>query len=281
VPFTFLAHQAPVLAIAERRDPTTSRWHGVAWDGVALVAGSVMPDLFYVTEGWLFSPWGNRMWFNGHPISHLPVVTLCACVLALVVRVVVLPVVPFAGPDLGRFHLHDLATRTRRPPWWATLLSALVGAVTHLVLDAFTHSDGLAVRAVPLLAHSIGSVRGHNLVVYQVLQYGGSVVLGLIAVVQLRRLGERRALRGDGPATTLDPAGRWLVWLSLAFGVTWGLLYAWARHQSAAHSASVVAEKAMLAMAFCWPVLLSMCAGCLIARRFLTPARVPQSAGEA
>ena len=56
MPFTFLAHQAPVLPIKARRPDR--------WDGLALVVGSMAPDLAYVVAR------DDRHYFDGHRLQN-------------------------------------------------------------------------------------------------------------------------------------------------------------------------------------------------------------------
>ncbi len=78
------------------------------------------------------------------------------------------------------------ASRTRHRVW-VVAYSALIGQLTHLLLDAFTHRDGFVVENVAFLRTPWFEVAGHHVTLYNVLQYGLSVVLGLWCVVMLER----------------------------------------------------------------------------------------------
>ena len=80
MPVTFLAHQAPVLPIAQRWPDRT--------DGVALVVGSMAPDFAYVLNG---SRW--EVWAHGLPAVVVFCVPATFVVGWLIVRVLA-PVVP-------------------------------------------------------------------------------------------------------------------------------------------------------------------------------------------
>lgn len=184
MPFTFLAHQVPVLPL-KARSPRR-------WDGLALVIGSIMPDLWYVSSGWLWGPFGIAMWVNGHELGGI----LGSCVipgtlLSMALRRWTMPVVPAALPKAAFLRLRDyrlLALSRHR--WWVTAYSVLVGALTHIFLDGFTHADGWAVEGIPALREPLVSVGGRTLEVYAALQYGGHVVgsaLGAYALLVISR----------------------------------------------------------------------------------------------
>jgi hypothetical protein len=272
VPFTFLAHQAPVLPLVRRRTPR--------WDGIALVAGSMAPDLAYVTRGWGYGPWGIALWFDGHRLQNVATVAAVATVLAWIVRWWILPVLPLALPDGRRWHLRDYRyLADEHPRWWLSFLSALVGVGTHLVLDAFTHSDGSVVEVSGLLQTSLFSVASRTVHVYTVLQYGGSVVLGALAVRSLWRMGSERSFLPDGvdpadPAPELPRgalAGFWaLVVASCAIAAAYAVArsgYHYALHRPFYGNASVVI------IAFCWVAFLGLTFACLAVQPFVRPAR--------
>ena len=88
---------------------------------MALVVGSMIPDAWYITVGWLYGPMGIALWVDGHQLSNsLNTILVPATVIALAVR---------------RWVLVD----AWRPRWWITAVSAYGGGLTHLVLDELTH----------------------------------------------------------------------------------------------------------------------------------------------
>ncbi len=247
MPLTFLAHQAPVLPIARR-------WGGHT-DGVALAVGSAAPDLAYITHGW-YGPSGTPLWFNGHRLQNLLVLAVATVALTWVVRRVLLAVVPLTVPDLGVFHLRDYrALAGVRYPWWRSLLSAVVGILTHLVLDSFTHSDGAAVQALPaVFARTVGSVGGRSIHVYSALQYGGSVVLAVVTLLVLARWGRMRRFRDPSlPEASLSPVATACFWLIVAAASVIAVGYASTRLES--RSGRFLVERDSVAIISGWWVL--------------------------
>ena len=95
-------------------------------------------------------------------------------------------------------------------------LSLMLGVVSHIVWDAFTHEGRWGLDVFPVLTRQWGALPG-----YKWLQYGstvaGLVVLAVFAFVWLRR-------RHEAAVTRLLPSSvRWLWWISLpvALVVAW------------------------------------------------------------
>lgn len=195
VPVTFLAHQAPVL-------PLKRRWAGL--DGVALVAGSMAPDLAVATQH--ATPrllLGQPLWWDGHSVAQqfnwcLPVGLL----LTFLLRRLVLPGLAPYLPDGGTFHLQDLRLVARtRHRWWVICGSVLIGSFSHILVDGFTHPDGWAVGVVPGLSPGVASVG----------QAVASVALSVVAVWQLWLIGrDREVCRWSGvePGPPVRPPWR-------------------------------------------------------------------------
>ena len=272
VPFTLLAHQAPVLPLVRRP--------GTRWDGVALVAGSIAPDLAYVTRGWGYGPWGIAMWYDGHRIQNLLVTALAASVLAWVVRCWIMPVLPLALPNLGRFHLRDLRhVSVRRPRWWATIGSALVGAVTHVVIDAFTHADGSGVEVGGPLQVALFQLGSRTVHVYTVLQYGGSVLLAAYTVWWFWRAGGERRFRPEDPSARAAPRLVLSPRVIVAFW-TWVLACcvvgaAYAQTRSGYHYAfnrPFYGSKSVVIVSFLWVAFIGLTFACLAAQPFVRTA---------
>jgi hypothetical protein len=277
VPFTFLPHQAPLLPLVgrERR-----------WDAVALVAGSTAPDLFYVTNGWGYGPFGRYLWFDGHALRNQFWVVALALALTVVIRRVVMPVLPLALPDVGGLGLRQYAAAARhRYRWWVTLGSAVVGTASHLLLDSFTHTDGAVVQAFGPLRWRLFAVAGRGLSVAGLLQYGGSAVGVVAAVVLLRRLAARGAIaRGEPlPPGGVGSTASGLLWGSIALGVIGGVAYAWSRREWLDFAGAVrTSGSSVVIMAFCWVAFGGVLLGCLLARlaQVTSPGRsTPAGAG--
>jgi hypothetical protein len=201
MPVTFLAHQAPVLPL--------KRWRP-ALDGVALVAGSVVPDLARVTQHNLAVPYvlGMPTWFDGHQPDQI--VSWCLVVGLLVTwsaRRLVLPRLAGHLPDLGPFHLRDLRLVGRaRHRWWNVVGCVLIGAISHAAVDVLTHERHAI--TLPGFDQQLFAMDGRSISLANVLQVVLSVLLSAFTVWQLWEIGRARLLcrwHGVDPAPAPTP----------------------------------------------------------------------------
>ncbi|MFD7816897.1 DUF4184 family protein [Streptomyces sp. NPDC059785] len=188
MPFT-LSHAAAVLPAV--RGDGTGRGRLVP---AVLVAGSFAPDMTYYAASAL----PGAMEFGG--FTHSPAGVLSFDVLVawalvglwLLLREPLVALVPRArqaGPaTLLRCGAPRARVRAEPALWW--YVSAVLGGLTHIVWDAFTHLDRWGMRLFPVLGREIA---GSPL--YWYLQYGGSavaaVVIAVFVVVSLHRTPRR------------------------------------------------------------------------------------------
>ncbi len=177
MPFT-LSHAAAVLPAIRRRD-------GTARGGLlasALVAGSFSPDLTY----YVASVVPGAMEFGDFTHGPLGVFTVDVLFTAVLVGLWLLlrePLVALVVPGPWQGPVHAvLAGRSRRGRGVVRLgvafcVSAVIGAATHVVWDAFTHLDRWGMRLFPVLGEEIA---GSPL--YWYAQYGGSAVAFAVIV---------------------------------------------------------------------------------------------------
>jgi hypothetical protein len=197
VPLTFPSHAAAVLPL--------KLWRPRAFDGIALVVGSASPDLIY--------PFAAIIWYPAvHSLAGLfwwclPVTLLLSWVLRRAS-----PRVAAHLPNAGPFALRDYgALGGVRHRWYVTLASALIGAVSHLVWDGFTHSpetNGWGAVLIPPLDTEVAD----GLPWFRLLQHGSSIGGALVAVAVAAWIGRRRLIeRWHGPATAVA-VRPWLFW---------------------------------------------------------------------
>lgn len=180
MPLPLLAHQAPVLPL--------KLWRPAAFNGTALVVGSLAPDLEY------FVAHIRRVAFG-----HILIGQIGFC-LPITMTVVLL---------IGHLRLGEvIAARVPSLAWLRgaatdvasegglvrALASALAGSFSHLVLDALTHD--VIPGWLPQRTYTFAGVSG---VTSTVVQLVASVVCAVISLVLLRRIARARAAAAPAP----------------------------------------------------------------------------------
>ncbi|WP_327246974.1 DUF4184 family protein [Streptomyces sp. NBC_01320] len=222
MPFT-LSHAAAVLPVIRRNG--TGRGPLLA---SALVAGSFAPDMTYYADTAIpgameFGEVTHAVW-GVFTVDVL--ITAALVALWLLLREPLVALLP--QPWQGRVHTFVRGERqgprgARDIAWF--VLSAVLGAGSHVVWDAFTHHDRWGTRLVPVLSGSAGGFP-----VFQLVQYGSSAValtvLGWFTVSGLRRTGTRPAPRS---VPVLDHRDRWYAGALLSLCVLLGIVHRCAR----------------------------------------------------
>ncbi|MET8905443.1 DUF4184 family protein [Streptomyces sp. NPDC004538] len=209
MPFT-LSHAAAVLPGV--RSDGTGRGRLVP---AALVAGSFAPDMTYYAASFL----PEAMEFGDVTHSFPGVFTVDVAVawalvgLWLLVREPLVALLPRAHQGRVASLSRCGAPRARVLPslvaWW--YVSAVLGALTHVVWDAFTHLDRWGMRVFPVLGREIA---GSPL--YWYLQYGGSAVAAVVILVFLTRALRRAPRSGTPEVPVLSARDRW--WAAALLG---------------------------------------------------------------
>ncbi|MFB8248305.1 DUF4184 family protein [Streptomyces sp. NPDC055952] len=180
MPFT-LSHAAAVLPAV--RTDGTGRGRLVP---AVLVAGSFAPDMTYYAASALSGAMEFGDVTHGLPgVFTVDVLIAWALVgLWLLVREPVVALLPRARQGRVAVLLRCGVPRARVRPslvvWW--YVSAVLGALTHVVWDAFTHLDRWGMRVFPVLGREVA---GSPL--YWYLQYGGSAVAAVVLAVFVAR----------------------------------------------------------------------------------------------
>jgi Domain of unknown function (DUF4184) len=191
MPFT-VSHLAAVLPAYK----PLRRWGLLS----AAIIGSMVPDF-----GFVFPEHLSRAQTH----SALALVKFCLPTGLLAWALFQALVKPAWGavlPDGWRLRLladHPSARLGHWRVWPIAAGAVLVGAVSHLVWDGFTHEDGRGVRMLPFLEDSAPGIAGHVLPLYRWLQHGSSV-LGLLVVLWAAWQWTRTAATSRGRATPGD-----------------------------------------------------------------------------
>ncbi len=190
MPFT-LSHPAAVLPLAGRR---VGRW---TISGPALVASSMAPDVPYYTP----LPGRTRAWTHSFTGTFTVDVLLAVVLLALGAFVAgpLADVLPSRWQALvGGWTAHAWPLSRTPGDVLAWYLALVLGALTHVCWDAFTHPDGQVVTRVRAFSDLVA---GRHL--YSLLQLTSTVVGGLIVLAALRAA-YRHTPTGDAADRTFD-----------------------------------------------------------------------------
>ncbi|MGX1561315.1 DUF4184 family protein [Streptomyces sp. NPDC055506] len=202
MPFT-LSHAAAVLP-AVRTDGTG---RGPLVPAV-LVAGSFAPDMTYYAASVLSGAMEFGDVTHAFPgVFTVDVLIAWALVgLWLLMREPLVALLPRARQGRVAGLVRCGAPRTRVSPslvvrWY---VSAVLGALTHVVWDAFTHLDRWGMRLFPVLGREVA---GSPL--YWYLQYGGSAVAAAVIAVFVVRALRRAPVREPLGIPVLAARDRW------------------------------------------------------------------------
>ncbi|GAA1397743.1 DUF4184 family protein [Catellatospora coxensis] len=186
MPLTFPSHLAPVLPLKLWRP----RW----FDGVALAAGAVAPDVAYLAlddDGRLFADthaWPALLWWC------LPVAAAYTWVARRSIGTIAAHL-----PDSRRFTWQAYAALAgHRHRWWITVLSCLLGAASHLAWDRLTHTDGWIQAVFGVRWADVSPIAWWTVSDLASTVLGAAVVLAVAARAG-RRSGRERA--ATGPTT--------------------------------------------------------------------------------
>ena len=185
MPFTFFAHQLFVL-------PLKATWPR-RFDGTALCLGSMAPDFAYALSG-------TPLAVSGHTPLSLAYWTLpVSLVLTHITR-------QHLATAVGRQLAPPYGTEIRvlaktRHHWSVTWMSALVGGMTHIVVDAFTHPGSWAWNSFAFLRHS--TLPGCS--VADTLQYLGHTLGTTVGVWWFAQLIHRGSLSAWSTAQRTPP----------------------------------------------------------------------------
>jgi hypothetical protein len=184
MPATLLSHQALVL-------PLKMRWPH-RFSGLALCVGSMVPDLEFIgrmADDWIVShTLTAQLWFT------TPVTLLLVWVLAEVMLPALLPYVR----DVRWLRPHELAALSAPHgvrEWTVAAYSALLGGVSHVLLDAVTHGNhsGWLVPVLPALRTMVPHFGG-RVPLHDALQFWLTLVFGAASLCMWRTIVRKRLL---------------------------------------------------------------------------------------
>ena len=172
MPFT-ISHMAVAAPLARR---------GLIMS--ALVVGSIAPDFLYYLRLSTNNNWGHSP--EGLLLFTLPLALGVLWVFHVAIKRPLLRLVPLAHrrrlmPYAGPFAFWPLKR------FLLIVLSVVIGLVSHLLLDSFTHDYGLLTIRLPFLQATVLQVYGRAMPLCDLLQFVLSFGLLLVLVAQYAR----------------------------------------------------------------------------------------------
>ena len=176
MPFTF-SHPAAVLPFGY----FPKRFFSMT----ALVIGSLAPDFEYFLRmravSYYSHTWAGLLWFD------LPLTIILAFFYHEIVRDKLIDNLPvFLTKRLLVFKSFNW-TKNFKKNFFVVIISAAIGIASHIIWDAFTHEKGRIGREISRFKEDL-LIAGHHVLTYNVLQYGSSVLGGLVILYALLKL---------------------------------------------------------------------------------------------
>ena len=185
MPFTF-SHPAIVLPAAY----LPKKYYSLS----ALIMGSMAPDFEYFIRMKGFSRYGHTwtglFWFD------VPLSIVLLFIFHNLVRNTLIENLPFSfnvrlsafqNFNWNKYFQENIAT---------VFISLVIGIASHLVWDDFTHTGGYFVMAIPFLSGSV-NLFNDSISIADILQYGCSIIGGLIIIIAVLKLPEGEKTKRD------------------------------------------------------------------------------------
>ena len=195
MPFTF-AHPAAAMPFLRYRKRFRMD---------AMILGSIAPDFEYFLRGRPYGIYGHTL--PAIVLFDLPLVVAVYLVGKYLVLPAIGPYLPYAFQPKQRQFCHGIRAA------FVFVYSALIGVLSHIVWDSFTHVDRAMVKHVATLD---ATIRIHGLVipVYKILQHGSTLV-GLIAIIWFLFGCCKRHIGVKSPMPLRSIAAFWGVFIAL------------------------------------------------------------------
>ncbi|AXB55275.1 DUF4184 family protein [Flavobacterium fluviale] len=189
MPFTF-SHPAIILPL--RYLP--KKWFSLT----ALIIGSLTPDFEYFLRMKVKSVYSHTIsgifWFD------LPLAILLIFIFHNITRDLLFHNLPAIIKD-RILHFTDFNWNTYfRTNWLIVLLSALIGIISHIFWDGFTHNHGYFVNQIDILKNSI-SLFGSEIPFWKIAQHASSLTGAIIIIVTFIQLPQHFTPSNSGRRT--------------------------------------------------------------------------------
>lgn len=180
MPFT-LAHPSIVL-------PFKSKYFNLT----ALILGSMAPDFIYFL---LFSPSSNLgHTMIGFILFNLPMCFLINYVFFKYMKDMIIWSMPKCISDRYMYITKYENNICNKADLLKFVYSALIGMMTHILWDSFTHETGFFVSKISMLSMNIELLQ-RNIPIYKILQHGSTIVGFIIIFIYLYNIRDKYKYR--------------------------------------------------------------------------------------
>lgn len=189
MPFTF-AHPVAII-------PINKRWKD-KFCLTGLVLGSMSPDFEYFIHLRPFSTYGHNI--LGFFILNLPLSFFLAYMFHYVLKN---PLILHMPSPIDKWFSNFLYRSWNLSSIKKVLIfvySALLGMLTNVIWDSFTHADGMMVSLLPVLSLKFFAF-GYSVAIYKLLQHGGSLIGILIIMIILYKSRNQKVIMHSLPVT--------------------------------------------------------------------------------
>lgn len=176
MPFTF-SHPAIVLPL----NYLPGKWYSLT----GLIIGSMAPDFEYFLRMKVQSNYSHTLsgvfWFD------LPLGILLAFIFHNIVRNKLFYNLPtFLKSRFLAFNDFNWNNYFKKN-WFVVIVSIIIGTLSHIFWDSFTHDSGYFVQTIPSLKTSIDFL-GIRLPIFKILQHGSTIIGALIIAYAIFKL---------------------------------------------------------------------------------------------
>jgi len=185
MPFTF-SHPALVLPLTY----LPRKWYSLT----GLVIGSLTPDFEYFIRMRIQSNYSHTilglLWFD------LPIGLLLALAYHNIVRDSLLDNFPtLLKSRLSVFRQFDWNIYFKKK-WFVVIISIIIGIVSHLCWDSFTHNDGYFVQTIPFLTNTV-EFFGMHATIFKIIQHSSTLLGGIVIAWAILKLPRVKSVTGQ------------------------------------------------------------------------------------
>lgn len=210
MPFTF-SHPAIVLPLTY----LPNKWYSLT----GLIIGSLTPDFEYFIRMRIQSDYSH----TGLGVFRfdLPLGILLAFIFHNIVRDQLFDNLPvFLKSRVSVFKQFDWNLYFKKN-WFIVMVSIIIGAVSHIFWDSFTHDHGYFVQVIPSLTNTL-EVWGRQVPILKILQHSSTLIGGFIIAFAIYKLPTDETVRANMSVKY------WTIIVGLTFAIIalrfiWGL----------------------------------------------------------